>query len=216
MITHCEDHRVLRASQDARSLTRPSRCFDGLGMLACGLLPLLAWWFLQDQSWALLTKNSLSNGCMYTLWTGHLLHFTFEHFVWDALMFVCFAVLLWREEHWRLWGWLLLGAPLISIAVFGLEPDLFQYRGLSALDSMLFTRYCFGICIRSKAWDRVLFGLLPLAGLGVKIAYEFSSGSTLFVSNLGAGVVPLPSAHFAGLLIGCAWGLVCWGRRRRV
>jgi len=206
----CWENSVLRVSHDARSFPRLARCFNGVGWLACCLVPLFGGLFLQEQSWAMLTVESLASGSIHTLWTGHLLHFTAEHFIWDALMFVCFASLLWREERWRLWGWLLLAAPLISILVFRLDTGIFEYRGLSALDTMLFTRYCLGICVRSQGWDRVLFGFLPLGCLGAKILYELSTGSTLFVSDLGLGVVPLPSAHFAGMLIGLVWMLVRW------
>lgn len=181
--------------------------YTAFGWLSCVLLPLLSWSILQPQEWAMLTTASIAEGRLYTLWTGHLLHFMQEHFVWDALMFICFAVLLWREQGWRLWAWLLLAAPFISIAVFWLDPQLTEYRGLSALDTMLFVRFCLGIGLQSKGWDRVLFGWLPLIGLSAKIVFECVSGNAYFVSDLGPGVVPLPSAHLLGLLFGVIWTL---------
>ncbi len=192
---------MLRVPQGARSLSHP----EGWGCLLCILIPALSGCFLQGQSWAMLTTHALANNQLLTLWTGHLLHYTLEHFVWDALMFVGFACLLWREERWRLWLWLFIAAPLISIVVFRVDPGLSEYRGLSALDSMLFTRYCLGIAVFSKGWDRLLFGLVPLAALTGKIIYELTAGSALFVSDLGPGVVPLPSAHIAGMLLGGVW-----------
>jgi hypothetical protein len=93
------------------------------------------------------------------------------------------------------------------VFVFLVEPALLEYRGLSALDTMLFTRYCLGLCRRGGLLDRWVFGVLPVVGVSLKIGYEFLSGATLFVSDLGAGVVALPSAHLAGLLLGCVWTL---------
>ena len=186
-----------------------------LGWSAGVGVPLLSWCFVQRQAWALLTLESIADGRLYTLWTGHLLHFTFEHFIWDALMFACFAALLWREQRWRLWLWLLMAAPLISIAVFWFDPQLTEYRGLSGLDTMLFARFCLGIGLRSKGWDRLLFGWLPLIGLSAKIFFECITGTAYFVSDLGPGVVPMPSAHLTGLLLGALWMLIDQQTRSR-
>jgi len=206
------ESRVLRVPKGARSFSSP----EGWGWLFCILIPVVSGCFLQGQPWAMLTTQALAENQLHTLWTGHLLHYTLEHYVWDALMFVGFACLLWREERGRLWLWLFLAAPLISIVVFRVDPGLSEYRGLSALDSMLFTRYCLGIAVFSKGWDRWLFGCLPLAALTGKIIYELTAGTALFVSDLGPGVVPLPSAHIAGMLLGCIWMVtVCVSKKRR-
>ncbi|MFQ3225377.1 MAG: hypothetical protein ACI8Z5_001637 [Lentimonas sp.] len=177
------------------------------GWLTCLLLPLVGLLILQPIAGSALTVDAFAANQWHTLWTGHLLHYTAEHFIWDALMFVVFAGLLWKQEGARLWLWLLIAAPLISVFVFLVEPGLLEYRGLSALDTMLFARYCLGLCFGGGMVDRWLFGVLPVTGLSLKLGYEFLSGSTLFVSDLGAGVVALPSAHLAGLLLGVVWAL---------
>lgn len=211
---HVFSKRSTRASFDVRGLPRAGGALDHLGCALCLLLPFIGLWTLQGESFAALTHATFLDGLSYQLWTGHWIHYTFEHFAWDALMFVVFATLLWREERWRIFGWLALGAPLISITVFRVDSSLMEYRGLSALDTMLFTRYCLGVVVNSRALDRCLFGVLPLVALSAKISYELFSGTTLFVSDLGPGVVPLPSAHFAGLVLGVVWALCfCRGRR---
>ena len=58
-----------------------------------------------------------------------------------------------------------------------------------------------------------MFGVLPFLGLSVKIVYECISGQAFFVSDLGVGVVPLPLAHFAGLMLGSLWAYQCCGFR---
>lgn len=194
----------LRVSSDARSLG---------GALLCVLLPALSWLGLQSSDDARLTTESWLAGDWHTLWTGHLLHYTPEHFVWDALMFVCFALLLNKEEGWRMWAWLFCAAPFISLTVFTVNPQLTEYRGLSALDTMLFTRFCLGYAVSSRGVDRWLFGVLPIGGLVAKIGYELSAGSAFFVSDLGPGVEPLPSAHIAGLICGGIWYI---SRRLRI
>lgn len=203
-----------RASIGARGLSRAKAALDCLGFALCLLLPFIGLWIFQGQAFASLTRATFIDGVSYQLWTGHCLHYTFEHFAWDALMFVVFAALLWREEGWRMFGWLALGAPLISIVVFRLDSHLMEYRGLSALDSMLFIRYCLGSIVNTKSWDRWFFGVLPFVALSAKIGYELCSGSALFVSDLGEGVVPLPSAHLAGMAIGVFWALWRFSRSK--
>ena len=194
-----------RAPVGVRGIARRSALW---GWLACVLLPFVGLFVLQPIESCALTEDALAAHQWHTLWTGHLLHYTAEHFMWDALMFVVFAGLLWKQEGAGLWVWMLLAAPLISIFVFWVEPGLQEYRGLSALDTMLFARYCLGLCRGRGAVDRWLFGVLPLVGVALKIGYEFWSGATLFVCDLGAGVVPLPSAHLAGLVLGFVWGML--------
>ena len=175
------------------------------GILAIGLLPLFAWFVLQGQPDLGLTAAAWAAGRWHSLWTGHLMHYGFEHFIWDAVMFVVFAGLLWKEERWRLWLWLFLAAPLISLAVFWVHPALSEYRGLSALDTMLYARYFLGSWSVLAGWRRWSFSLLPLLGLSMKITVEYISGTTLFVGDLGTGVVPLPAAHLAGAFLGLLW-----------
>ncbi|HKK19310.1 MAG TPA: hypothetical protein VJ952_11570 [Opitutales bacterium] len=174
-------------------------------MLGCVLLPVFAWLFLQPSEVFRLTGEAWANGSWHALWTGHLLHYGGEHFVWDALMFVSFAVLLWKEERWSLWIWMLIAAPVISVGVFLVHPALSEYRGLSALDTMLYVRYFLGGLTALKGGQRFCFALLPLVALATKIIFELITGSALFVGGMGEGVVPLPSAHLAGAMIGLLW-----------
>jgi hypothetical protein len=53
--------------------------------------------------------------------------------------------------------------------------------------------------------------------LALKVGFEWATGDTLFVSNLGAGVSPVPVAHVAGAAVGVAVpALAAWRRPQRV
>jgi hypothetical protein len=202
---------VLRTSSDVRSLSVPSQLSDWIGRALCLLLPALSYLWLQNVDSLRLTPSSLASGAWHTLWTGHFLHFTWEHFIWDAVMFAALSLILWREEGWRLWGWLMLSAPVISILLFVLDPKLSEYRGLSALDSLLYARVCWGLCVENVKWQRCVFGVLPLLGFLGKVLFALATGTPLFVSDLGPGVVALPMAHLLGFLAGSLWALCsCW------
>lgn len=185
-----------------------NQTFDWLRRSLCLVLPFFGLLVLQQMPGSELTGMALSSGHWWTLWSGHLLHYTMDHFIWDAVMFVVFSSLLWPVERWRMWLWLVLAAPIISIFVFSVEPGLREYRGLSALDTMLCVRFFCGFLRSDTNWERWLLGALPLFGLSLKIGYEWMFGQTLFVSDLGEGIVPLVSAHFAGLVIGLVWGVL--------
>ncbi len=184
-----------------------------IGLSFCLLTPLIGLFVLQQMPGSELTVDAIASGRWLTLWSGHCLHYTMNHFILDALMFVVFACLLWPQERWRVWLWLAAAAPVISIFVFSVEPVLLEYRGLSALDTMLYVRFCMGLLRSDSKWDRWLFGALPLFGLTLKIGYELMAGQALFVADLGAGVVPLPSAHLAGLVLGVLWGITSIAQR---
>ena len=206
---------VLRISPDVRSLWLASRLGDWIGRALCVLLPLFAYLCWQDVDYLRLSPESLAEGAWHSLWSAHFLHFTWEHFLWDAVMFTILSLVLWREEGWRLWGWLMLSAPVISILLFAYDPHLAEYRGLSALDSLLYARVCWGLYMDSTKCARYLFGLLPLLGFLGKVLFELLTGTTLFVSDLGPGVVPLPMAHLLGFLGGSLWALCSYRGARK-
>jgi hypothetical protein len=184
------------------------RIRNSFGRGLCLLLPLLSFACLQNMDAFRLTVESFNHGAWYQLWTGHLLHFTVDHFLWDAVMFAFLTLLLWREEEWHLWAWLFGAAPLISILLFFFDSGLTEYRGLSALDSVLYARVCWGLCWGHVRWQSWVFGILPLAGFFGKIVFELITGTTLFVSDLGLGVEPLPLAHLFGFVLGTFWALL--------
>ena len=184
-----------------------NKTFDWIGRSLCLLAPIMGLLVLQQMPASALTCDAILSGQWWTLWSGHLLHYTMDHFVWDALMFVMFACLLWSKERWCMWLWLVVAAPIISIFVFSVEPGLQEYRGLSALDTMLCVRFFLEFLKRGSLWGRWVLGVLPLFGLSLKIGYELMTDRALFVADLGAGVVPLPSAHLGGLVLGLLWGL---------
>jgi len=164
----------------------------------------------------ILDSEALASGRFWTLWTGHFLHWTPAHFFWDWALFV-FCLWMLADLGWRVWGWILATLPILSLAVFLWRPELSEYRGLSGVDTVLFTRLAGGLMLgnhargksdRSSAW----LGGLALLGLVAKITWEFHTGGTLFSGDLGPGNESLPEIHAVGLLIGLTWTVASAGR----
>jgi rhomboid family GlyGly-CTERM serine protease len=152
-----------------------------------------------------LQRSALLEGAWWQLLTGHLAHFGTSHLGWDVLALVVLGTMAERRSR-RQWLITVLGsALLIGIGVLFMAPHILEYRGLSGIDSALFTLVGVGL-MRDHAARREW---LPLAGLALlvtafmaKIAFELATGSALFVHDMGAGVIPVALAH----VVGGGWG----------
>lgn len=126
--------------------------------------------------------------------TCHLLHWSVQHFVWDALAFVALGAACAKRDLAATVITLAAAIFVIPLAVTAFAPEVAVYRGLSGLDSALFALLL--VQVRSRlAW------FCGVAFLG-KIAFEVMTGAALFASNMGEGVVAVPVAHVAGALVG--------------
>ena len=87
-----------------------------------------------------LDRTSAGAGELWRLWSGHIVHFSLRHALFDAG-----AVLLFGRAAEALLGkrlvalTLLLALPLISIALLTSVPDMREYRGASGLATILGT-----------------------------------------------------------------------------
>jgi rhomboid family GlyGly-CTERM serine protease len=74
-----------------------------------------------------------TGGEIWRLWTGHWVHFSVSHLVWNLT--VLFAAGAWLERVWPgvLLRHALVAVPVIGAAVLVFEPGLQAYGGLSGL-----------------------------------------------------------------------------------
>lgn len=145
----------------------------------------------------------------YQLFGCHLLHWSAEHLFWDLMMFGILGGCC--ERWWPKSGYLtlLISALLIPLVVRVGQPEISSYRGLSGIDTALFSLLATrrGIeSLRQSEWmETILFATL-LTSLVVKVAYEFLSGDLWFVSEVN--FVPLPLAHLVGGVVGTGVALL--------
>ena len=147
-------------------------------------------------------------------WLGcHLLHWTSSHLFWDLGMFALLGGICERISPKRTGALLLIAALVIPVAVAITNPDLGTYRGLSGLDTALFSMatICLGVeRLRDKDTGGVLLYVGLFFGMALKIYSEVLTGSTMFVES--SQFTPVPVAHVAGALAGCLVGAVEWGK----
>ncbi len=146
---------------------------------------------------------------VYQWLTCHLTHWSWNHYVWDIGLFVPLAWYL-EQKHKKQFLWcLLLACVAVSCSVVFCLPSLTGYRGLSGIDSALFslvllilTREFWG----KKDWTNWGICLIFYGGFFLKTGYETICGQTVFVSA-STQMTPVPLAHFIGFLTGTFTGL---------
>lgn len=137
-------------------------------------------------------------GQVWRLWTGHLVHYTPNHLLWDLAVFLpAGAWLEWIAPRGTRWFYLLT-PPAISLLLFWLEPTLGRYAGLSGVATGLVVLLAL-VQLRRDSHEPPWFWLGVLALVAVKIIVE-SVAHTPLVVRFDAGVRTVPLAHVGGIL----------------
>jgi rhomboid family GlyGly-CTERM serine protease len=152
-------------------------------------------------------RDAVAAGELWRLVSGHWIHWSTDHLIWDAGTFVALGLACELRSRKRL-AVCIAGASLaISAVVWWGLPGLTHYGGLSGIDCALWA------LLGAELWRelhvagrRVASGLALSVGLALalKVGFEWWTGGTVFVDNLGTGVAPVPAAHLAGAAIGLA------------
>ena len=78
-------------------------------------------------------RVAILHGEWWRLWTGHWVHFSFSHLAWDLAVVLAAGAWLERLRPGLLVRLAVIGAPLSSVGLLGLTPDMQRYGGLSGL-----------------------------------------------------------------------------------
>jgi len=151
-------------------------------------------------SMLLYERSSILSGEIWRLVTGHLVHFSKGHLLLDL---VCIAVAGWIIETRRypMFGLMcVVSALVVGLVSLLLLPDMYRYGGLSAIGISAITYLCL-LSLKENASQRWIY-LMMLFVTGLKIISEVATGEMLFASIDGSRVVPVPLAHFAGMVVG--------------
>ena len=173
-----------------------------------GVLVALAWAVaaIPGASSALaLERNAVAAGEWWRIFSGHWVHWSSDHLLWDATTFAALGAACELRSRRSLLACVACSALAISAGFWWGLPQLSQYGGLSGIDCALFARLC-GELWRDRRRSRTASALAaaPALALLAKVGFEWTTGSLLFVSQLGRGAVPVPAAHAVGVVIGLA------------
>jgi len=138
---------------------------------------------------------SAAHGEVWRLWTGHLVHYDFRHFLTNAIAIAVPIALIDRRSRRSILLSMTLLAPMISLALLaGSHFD--EYRGASALALAVWVASALTLLRGQSASDRHTGAALIALAIG-KLAFETAGGGHLWME-----VAPLPLAHVAGAIAG--------------
>jgi rhomboid family GlyGly-CTERM serine protease len=155
--------------------------------------------------WLQFDRSALAEGQWWRIFTGHFTHWSAEHLAWDLLVFVALGLICEPANRPRFVIGLLASSLLIPLTLWVLVPGLQTYRGLSGLDTALFTLLAASALQtswREGRWRWFIPSAVLLLGLVTKIGFEILTDSTMFVDASSAGFQPVPLAHVIGALVG--------------
>lgn len=145
-------------------------------------------------------RSALATGEWWRLWSGHFVHHGAAHALANGAGLLLLAGWLGRGAGPRLQlPGLGLAAPLLSLALLPLAPDLAAYRGASGLVVLLATVAAFDALARP---GERFFGSALLAGLMLKVALE--AGGVALPASLPEGIRVVWQTHAVGLMLGTA------------
>ena len=151
-------------------------------------------------------RNHLTE--LWRVFTCHFTHYDLKHLFWDGVMFAALAAVLEPRGRGRLIGCIALSAVAIPLAIAIWLPDIPTYRGLSGIDSALFTLVV-GVLLkeayRDQRRDRVILLSLLVLGFVGKVLYELITGQVLFANS--SAFTPVALSHVVGGAVGLVLAL---------
>jgi rhomboid family GlyGly-CTERM serine protease len=154
-------------------------------------------------------RGAIANGEWWRIWTGHLVHFGWPHFIADAGLFIILGRLVEWEYPWLTRFALVAMPAVIAGTLYWLDPGMTRYAGLSAVN------LGFLVFLACKGWQKNWvdwFWPAVLAIYGAEIILEATwghgHGGGMIQFDDGsirvATVAHVPGAIFGVLLAWCA------------
>jgi rhomboid family GlyGly-CTERM serine protease len=150
-------------------------------------------------------RSLVGAGEVWRIVTCHLTHWNLDHLFWDTFALAVLGVMCERRTRA---GWLTslgIASVAIPLAIFFLQPEMETYRGLSGVDTALFSMLAIVTLHESwydRDWKWLTVVCAFLAGFAGKIAFELTTGGTVFVDSAAGDFTPAPLAHLFGILVG--------------
>ena len=158
-------------------------------------------------------RQAILDGQLWRLVTGNLVHWSPEHLALDVGGFLLLGLVSERPLRGAFVRLCLVLSLAIGVALLIFLPRLEIYRGLSGVDSGLFTAALAVEAAQARFEPRRWLWLFPAAAIFVvKVVYECASGQLFFgTAALGELGVPVPLSHAIGAL--AATVCMAWPRR---
>ena len=201
-ICHPLKVRARRSLAPPLSTTERMKTFRPICTIGIAGLATLVWLFPSLTNSLIYDRDAIVAGEIWRLWSGHLVHFSLSHFLFDVAAFVACGWFVETRTRVNPALLFLVGPPLISLAMLVLVPSMSRYGGLSALVVSALVCAALTIAKEERSWRWAGWTLLGL--LAAKTGYELNHATALFASMPSIQVAP--SSHLAGAAVAViAW-----------
>lgn len=148
------------------------------------------------QSALIYERTAISNGELWRLVTGHFVHYSASHFLYDvlALLVTGSVIEVRRYPHFALVC--AIAPPLIGAALFLALPGMEYYAGLSGLATAALVYLCLHALAETPGWRLVCLSILAV--LAIKLGLEIVFEQSLTTLAAEQPFVPVPLSHAAG------------------
>jgi rhomboid family GlyGly-CTERM serine protease len=160
-----------------------------------------------SQSLLIYDRIAVAQGETWRIWTGHLVHFGWPHFIADAGLFLILGRLLEREHPFASYA-SLVGMPLaIALVMYWGDPNMIRYGGLSAVNfgllvflalqgwqrnwvdwfwPLVFSIYVLEIVIEARSRHGSGGGMIRFSDSSIRVATMAHVGGAIFGAFLWA------------------------------
>ncbi|MDB5290983.1 MAG: rrtA [Phycisphaerales bacterium] len=152
---------------------------------------------------------ALRHGQFWRLLTCHFTHWSASHLLWSGLAFLVLGAICELRDRTQFLVCCISSSLLISLSIQWMLPALTTYRGLSGIDSALFTLAAVTISregIRAGRRGIVLAVAATLIAFAGKIIFELCTDRCVFVNTSTVAFAPVPLAHLIGAVVGLVSG----------
>lgn len=154
-------------------------------------------------------RAAIGGGEVWRLATCHLTHWNAEHIRWDLLMFLVLGAICETKYPGRMRLCLIVAVTCVSAVVYFFFPSINAYRGLSGIDTALFTLLAVDLmhdAYRESNRAMLTAASALLAGFAIKTSFEVVAGHALFVDQHAAGFGLLIWDHIVAAIVGIVIG----------
>ena len=146
-------------------------------------------------------KAHIAAGQIWRIWTGHLVHFGWQHWLGDAWLFLLLGRILERRNPWITYSTLLFLPLVTAEAITLFVPAMLRYAGLSAINvSLLIFLSLRGWSTDRREW--IWPAILALHALEMLLEIHQGGQGGAMVAFDDPTVKVATTAHLAGILVG--------------
>ena len=152
-------------------------------------------------------RGSIHQFQLHRLVSSHFCHWTLRHMGYDTFFFGLLSLFYFifhqgASSGIRHYGIYMLVLSLgIGAVVHFMYPGIVYYRGLSGLDWGLYGIFAIQLW-KLRHWFWKSGAALMIVLFAIKLGLQIKSGQSMFVGDMGPGVVNMPGVHTAGIIGG--------------